>query len=98
MNKYIDADEYKKKLRKRYKAGIIGRKVLICEFKAINEMSPADVRENVHGEWIDLENNDLSVCSQCNKYYIDCGDKYEYNFCPRCGVDMRRTNSTGRDD
>ena len=43
----------------------------------------ADVRENVHGEWVETE----------SVYYICslCGDDsyYESNFCPNCGADMR---------
>lgn len=51
---------------------------------------PADVRENVRGEWIvkkDIIN--CSVCKRCSwsKSYEDL--VRSFNFCPNCGADMR---------
>lgn len=54
----------------------------------------ADVRENVHGEWIDeqLIPNDITghmhgECSVCHKVRIID------NFCPNCGADMRERST-----
>lgn len=69
----------------------------------ISAIPPADVRENVRGEWLphpNKQNKEWDVCSACG---IGCkrrefgihanGDKWvtEYNFpfCPNCGADMR---------
>lgn len=56
----------------------------------IEEQPAADVRENVHGEWLyqELIPNDITgtmhgECSVCHKVRII--DK----FCPNCGADMR---------
>lgn len=45
----------------------------------------ADVRENVHGEW--LEEN---ICSVCGDY-----NEFRTNYCPNCGADMRGTDNNG---
>lgn len=47
------------------------------------EIPPADVRENIHGEWIDK--GSLSCrCSNCG-----CKSSKESKFCSECGADMR---------
>ena len=54
----------------------------------INKVSPADVRENVRGDWIYKKNSASCWCSICdfeNKHYY----KDELDFCPNCGADMR---------
>lgn len=43
----------------------------------------ADVRENVHGEWVETVSGAVK-CSICGKL-----DIFEWNFCPNCGADMR---------
>ena len=49
---------------------------------AISALS-ADVRESIHGEWIDK--GSLSCrCSKCG-----CKSTAETNFCAVCGADMR---------
>ena len=64
----------------------------------ISAIPPADVRENVKGQWLDYRDNPI-------KFYFDgrysahcsvCGYHPEYeeemrsaNFCPNCGADMR---------
>lgn len=69
----------------------------------IEESAPsADVRENIHGHWIEHKEHCESIgaipsglgaykwCSNC-----DCGidvrewHRSHYNFCPNCGADMR---------
>lgn len=93
MPKYINADdliaEYKDK---------IGFNVA----KVVKNFPAADVRENIHGEWVpsDLDEN-FKVCSVCkNKGYKDrMAWRQDYikaylKFCPNCGADNRpRTTS-----
>ena len=57
-------------------------------YQVILKMPAADVRENVRGEWLDLD-DDYSVydCSVCDERApLDI----KWNFCPHCGADMRR--------
>lgn len=91
MSKYINADELKQKIPE-VSASVFGCSncSLLSKWEIeeiIDEMPSADVRENIHGEWIRQEY--YCVCSNCHKYYISIGDKYDFNFCPRCGADMR---------
>lgn len=48
----------------------------------------ADVRENVHGEWVDIIIDDVEMqkCSVCGygEYVL-----HRPYFCPNCGADMR---------
>lgn len=73
----------------------------------IKNIPPADVRENVRGEWLPHPingNREWDVCSACGigckrrEYGIHAnGEKWvtEYNFpfCPNCGADMRGENN-----
>ena len=50
----------------------------------------ANVRENVHGEWI-VDGHHIR-CNKCNEYMCNTdreGDPIPKNFCPNCGADMR---------
>ncbi len=52
----------------------------------INETPTADVRENVHGEWIHKDGiYGVVFCSKCD-YELRINNT---NFCPKCGADMR---------
>lgn len=64
---------------------------------AIDETQAEDVKRNVYGEWEYHSNPDCGIdpedafCSICG-FYIDrtTVDNFDnYNFCPRCGADMR---------
>ena len=66
----------------------------ICKavHKAIDCIPNADVRENVHGEWIEVtdykDDNEYRwhiICSVCRHRGMFEDD----NFCPNCGADMR---------
>ena len=48
----------------------------------IEDMESADVRENIHGEWINTMNG--RFCGNCG-----ADSTAKYNFCPNCGADMR---------
>lgn len=60
-----------------------------------------DVRENVHGEWIEDNSREKSMmwrCSVCGRiaYYPTFGKRKsykkhcDYNYCPNCGAQMIR--------
>ena len=56
----------------------------------------ADVVEVKHGEWVDGGVDGVGACGieyRYNKCSV-CGYEYsfpmKYNFCPRCGADMRK--------
>lgn len=59
----------------------------LCD--CIDDAKAADVRENVHGEWVKSENTDADwECSNCHDWFM-WGDNIHLNFCPNCGADMR---------
>lgn len=56
----------------------------------IDDIPSADVRENVHGEWIDdydpVNFGEFRYkCSKCGARTVEWAD----NFCYQCGADMR---------
>lgn len=57
----------------------------------INAAPGADVRENIHGEWIREDIHSSWKCSRCNTYAIEDFEHCEIRspFCPNCGADMR---------
>jgi len=61
------------------------------KFDDVMGMPPADVRENIHGEWIIDDTETIhGHCRKCgweSHYYED--DVVGMNFCPNCGADMR---------
>ena len=88
MNKYINADNLKQQM---IKYGWKHPDSTVHEF--VDDMPAADVRENIHGEWI--EGDELLFCGET----CTTGDKcsvcgrtamgYPWHFCPNCGADMR---------
>jgi len=64
---------------------------VISDFAAISailSVPSADVRKNVHGEWIDRGYMKVGFhCSECGGYVVSGKE----NFCPNCGADMRAT-------
>ena len=56
-------------------------------YRAIEELPSEDVRENIHGEWIDYDDDYGSLmCSICEK---DSPDDIPWDFCPNCGANMK---------
>jgi len=98
MSDYISREELLKDLYSREYTNFQSRDFIAL----VQYQDKADVRENIHGEWIShrehCEINNLIPsglgsyiwCSEC-----DCGidSKYfhrvNHNFCPNCGADMR---------
>lgn len=54
----------------------------------ILQLTAADVRENVKGEWIEIKHTFLDQCSNCGYITKDVTT----NYCPDCGADMRGAN------
>ena len=63
--------------------------------KELDEIPPADVRENVHGKWIAVKigNGDTRyTCSECGvSYECDSREAWDFIFCPKCGMETERT-------
>ena len=104
MSRYIDADELIPLIRlgetNEYTELGVGRNGGIAfAIERIKQMPTADVRENVHGEWIWLSSTHDRIpcemkfwCSVCHHEVIihssELSKPWE-NFCPNCGADMR---------
>lgn len=81
--RYINTDDLIKIFNTK---GLFGQGI----YQAIEEISTADVKPIVDGEWEytgDMFNEGNLVCSKCG-HKIDVADKS--NFCPNCGADMRK--------
>ena len=65
----------------------------LADFKAIEEIPTADVRENVKGEWTKEEGYVAGdrewKCSICGAIFWN-GSMKRYHFCPNCGAQMER--------
>ena len=63
----------------------------------ISAIPPADVRENVRGEWIRRDSRyvgwisfDCSVCGETLE--LDRETSNDFKYCPFCGAEMREVN------
>ncbi len=92
MSRYIDADKIEFPVFES-KADETWVKV------AINATPTADVRENVHGEWVKLtgmmppELFGRHLCSECDGFALHDWKHHKEqltDFCPNCGADMRK--------
>ena len=89
MDKYIkeDKSEFQK-----WDSGCWIRYILFEQ--ALDEMPSADVRENIHGEWIvkKTERRKVFYCTKKIAHCPYCGhmeDRNIPNFCSNCGADLR---------
>ena len=88
MTKYIDADKAINELADMHCKSDEDGYVWIIRSDAwarIDAIPSADVRENVHGEWIEPKGVLTSLCSECG--FINNSAKW--NFCPNCGCSMK---------
>ena len=105
MKKYIDAGILKEQLHVLAYAdcnqwtGTSWADAYIHFADFVDVQPTADVRENVHGEWIPSElDHNFFVCSVCksNKTRIARAWKKSltdiYRFCPNCGAELRGEN------
>lgn len=91
-SRYIDADKLKKSLSIPSASIIeIGNAITA----QIDAQPTADVRENVHGFWLNEEQKDGYIAKRCSNCFEVSGlclsDKW-FDFCPHCGADMRGAN------
>lgn len=102
MGRYIDADEYRKRLEMicgdGYTKQVID--IFIDWFMSIAESTESeDVAPVVHAEWKVNEHIELDFCSNCLepvRRYVTAGqmDRSNYkgetfwNYCPHCGARM----------
>ena len=90
MSRYIDADELRCE-----RTDFDTYKDYCLMFDEIDNTQTANVRENVHGEWIiqevcPPEYHGKHFCSKCGAQALNEGYKEHLsNFCPHCGTDMR---------
>ena len=94
INRYIDAD----KLIPLIKMGETNEYTELGEgrnggiafaIERIKQMPTADVRENVHGEWMYTKHygEPYRVCPKCHMERKDDLSR-GWNFCPNCGASM----------
>ena len=83
MSRYIDADALFMDVIHRYD---------YCDdfIEMIEAMPTADVRENVHGEWIPCGGS--FRCSECASM-PEFKDIRRLHFCPNCGAEIRSTST-----
>lgn len=83
MSKYINADDILSFLK-----DVFPLDYYRLSLKAQIILLPsADVRENIHGEWIKNDNGTYS-CSLCQSWIPN--EQYSYaRFCLHCGANMR---------
>ena len=96
MSEYIKKSEAIKAIQKRIDSPQMQNKwqqgaSLSC-LRAIDDIPSADVIEHKRGEWIALDERDVSgywKCSACGTPTQAFGAKAIYKYCPFCGADMR---------
>ena len=87
MSRYIDAEKLMKVLEEDIPITNNPVEVMASAIAALEEQTPADVRENVKGEW--LQDRLVGwLCSSCREHIVLDINKYG-KFCPNCGADMR---------
>ena len=97
MNRYIGTDQLAEELKKPVDVDNADElwegwhACTIAVDEAIRRTPTADVRENVHGEWIELELQGLMGRRHTEIRCGNCGfEVYRMTpFCPNCGADMR---------
>ena len=101
MSRYIDADLIQYEPMCRPQGNGMYEDCEIAYHDEIDDIPTADVRENVHGEWIEDNSREKSMmwrCSVCGRiaYYPTFGKRKsykkhcDYNYCPNCGAQMIR--------
>ena len=57
----------------------------------ISAIPPADVRENVRGEWqvVGYDKDYIPIVYTCSACGFHTTMELEFDFCPNCGADMR---------
>lgn len=86
MSRFIDADACEE-----YFYEHLDDNGMAGAMNAIREMPTANVRKNVHGEWL-VDKYNAEFCSVCGKHPYNDGEYYVVgwysDFCPNCGALM----------
>lgn len=90
MERYINAEEFKRKLidEKSFFPAIVAR--------TLEEMPEADVEEVKHGKWIEKFEYDMWFyeCPFCDHgYCVSKKDKHTPKYCEECGAKMDGGNT-----
>ena len=83
------------------------KQTMVYETKKIEDVPTADVRENVHGEWIIRKcalGHEYTECSNCNTVFdiethngtLEWIDLRGASFCPNCGCQIRGEKNDNR--
>ena len=89
MPRYIDVEKIDWRLIEPYNPRTVDELWLNKVKKFIDQQPTADVRESVHGEWIETENDTNCECSICHECFDMCdNDTYRFVYCPHCGARM----------
>lgn len=87
--RYIDANEQEKIVEELENMCINAPEHILDKLSKLKNLPVADVRENVHSEWIwQGEYEPTCYCRKCGVRQV-----YESHFCPNCGADMREVGS-----
>lgn len=87
MSRYIDTDVVLSQYGEKHFNGEITSEEYYAIKIPIDYAQTADVRENVHGDWIHKDGiYGVVFCSECD-YELHINNT---NFCPNCGCDMRK--------
>lgn len=83
MPRYIDADDFERRLEHPPYTIYNGQMFVEWYDECMESQPPANVQEVKHGRWIPNKHTDTVLCSQCGKCYGD-----EHRYCPDCGAKM----------
>ena len=61
--------------------------------EALSRVPTEDVRPVVHGKWVLSIWHGRRICSVCKSETDESGYYNHYQFCPRCGADMREVDN-----
>lgn len=69
----------------------------------IQGMDTVDAVPVRHGQWMEIPEAEMFMCSECGEPGLSFDDVYIYdlkpaNFCPHCGADMRKGGDNGKAD
>lgn len=95
MRRYIDAD----KLKEVFDEHEDDYGYLHGDWEEFIDNAPtADVRENVRGEWIKLDDEPVYIieCSECGDKLLNMIGQPLPKFCSNCGADMRHIGEHDR--
>lgn len=83
MSDYISREEFENRIKPYDTSDSTDKALYNFAHNTLICCPSADVRENIHGEWIDNENGTFT-CNKCGEI-VCCNGK----FCCECGADMR---------